>query len=419
MTTVIVGAGIAGLWLAEKMVAAGVPPTSIQILEKYNYIGGRIVSHPDGYEIGAGRIHHSHRRILALIRKAGQDITPIASRLGWHAAPARDGAPVPIVTNMFDVIFAVAIEPLLNRLPAATTATHTVRQLLTKTIGPAATDDLLEKYPYRAETEMLRADIALQALSADGEMGSNAGFYTVRGGLGGVVRKMADALRAAGVSIKLNTTVQNVRPLLDAGGYRVFHTGQHGPSHTDAARVILATHISAIRAFRSIRSAFAPVLRHLTMEPLTRIYARYPTPAWFADLPKLVTPGPLRYVIPINPATGLIMISYTDARDTGTWHGLRGGALTSAIQAAVRAEFPDRIIPEPLWVRAYEWHDGCTYWRPGNYDPQAIAAAARAPPSLPGLYCCGESLSVGRQAWIEGALESAEELWNTIKKTSF
>ena len=415
-STVIVGAGIAGLWLAEQLVAAGVPAVQIQILEKYNYIGGRVVSHPDGYEIGAGRIHASHRRTLALIRRAGQGLVPIAPRLGWHATPT-----APITTNMFDTVFANGIAPLLQRLPADMLATHTVRQLLNATIGTAATAALLNKYPYRAETEMLRADLALQALSADGEMGSNAGFYTVRGGLGAVVRKMAAGLRAAGVSIHLNTTVRDVRPLPgSAGSYRIFHTGQRGPGHTDAARVILATHISAIRQFRSVRSAFAPALRHLTMEPLTRIYAKYPvSPVWFADLPKTVTPGPLRYIIPINPATGLIMISYTDARDTTAWHGLRGPELTAAIQTAVRAEFPDRVIPEPIWVRSYEWHDGCTYWRPGHYDPHAVAAAVRAPPSLPGLYCCGESLSVGRQAWIEGALESAAALWATIKKTNF
>jgi hypothetical protein len=30
------------------------------------------------------------------------------------------------------------------------------------------------------------------------------------------------------------------------------------------------------------------------MEPLVRMYAVFPNPVWYKDLPKLVTPGPLR-----------------------------------------------------------------------------------------------------------------------------
>ena len=35
MTTVIVGAGIAGLWIAEQLLAAGIPGRHIKIVEKY------------------------------------------------------------------------------------------------------------------------------------------------------------------------------------------------------------------------------------------------------------------------------------------------------------------------------------------------------------------------------------------------
>lgn len=409
--TVIVGAGIAGLWIAEQMVAAGIPGRRIKILEKYNYVGGRIASHRDGYEIGAGRIHQSHRRTLALIHRALLTLRPIPPRIGWHATPR-----APVTTNFFDAIFPTGIAEALRSLPADTLATSTIRDLLTATIGATATHTLLELYPYRAETEMLRADLALTAFQADtGEMASNAGYYTVREGLAAVVRAMAAGLRRRGVSIQLGTTVRDVRR--SGSGWRVEYTGQTGPSHIAADRVVLALHASALRHLPSVRAVpeISRALRHLIMEPLTRIYARYPAPggrSWFADLPKFVTSGPLRYVIPINPASGLIMISYTDARDTRPWRGLRGPALTAAIQAAVRAEFPDRTIPEPEWVRSYEWDDGCTYWRPGRYDYHAVAAAVRAPASTPGLYCCGESLNTtGQQAWIEGALADAEMLW--------
>jgi hypothetical protein len=36
--------------------------------------------------------------------------------------------------------------------------------------------------------------------------------------------------------------------------------------------------------------------------------------------------------------------------------------------------------------------------------------------SMPGVYCCGESFSL-RQAWMEGALESADLLISTYFNT--
>lgn len=124
-----------------------------------------------------------------------------------------------------------------------------------------------------------------------------------------------------------------------------------------------------------------------------------------------MTDGPLRHVIPVNAATGLIMASYTEGRDTARWFKLRGAALAAALHAAVCATFPDRAPPRPLWVRRAWWPAGCTYWLPGEYDVAAASAAALQPlpEAAPGLHLCGESYSL-RQAWVEGALEHADAL---------
>jgi monoamine oxidase len=59
-------------------------------------------------------------------------------------------------------------------------------------------------------------------------------------------------------------------------------------------------------------------------------------------------------------------------------------------------------------LRKHYWGGGCTYWLPGDYDVEAEAAHALNP--QPGVYVCGESISAHHQAWIEGALETAEAL---------
>ena len=81
--------------------------------------------------------------------------------------------------------------------------------------------------------------------------------------------------------------------------------------------------------------------------------------------------------------------------------------LPQSVMKEIRKLFPTRHIPEPILFKIYPWTEGCTYWLTGTYNP--IEMSKNAHTIKPGLYCCGESISL-RQAWMEGALESAEEV---------
>jgi phytoene dehydrogenase-like protein len=389
--TVIVGAGIAGLWLAWQLAKRG---DRVTLLEKYDYLGGRVVtSKKHGVEIGAGRISKQHHRVHALLRHYGLHTHPLGEELLWW--PAKTLRPQP---NDFDAAWSAFVR-LFARLPPATLATHTLRQLTESAIGPQAATALLAQFPYRAETESARADVALAAFKPSvGEMATHAGYVVVkdREGLSALVAGLERDCRAAGVRIRMSQDVTGIedegRTVCLADGRRI---------HAD--RVVLALHASALKKLLPQE----PKLQHLGMERLVRIYAQYPTPAWFGGLAPVVTDSPLRYVIPVNPEKGTIMISYTSEQDTAPWWGLKGTELIAAIQKEVRRLFGPHV-PEPLWVQSYEWSEGCTYWRPGHYDPHTVAAHLAHPAQH--LYICGESLSVGRQAWMEGALENAATL---------
>ena len=400
--TIIVGSGIAGLWIADHLVAAGIPGTSITILEKYDYDGGRIVTAKGGYEIGAGRIHVSHTLTNGLVDRFGLTRMPHNPAVDWRPLSTLTSTP----SRFEDAWRAVtAVMPMSSR--------HTIRDLVKGTTF----ETLLEQYPYRAETERLRADLAIPAFRPTGEMGTREGYFSLREGLSAITRGLVDHLKAVGVRFRHGVEVTNVTR--DPLRYEVH--SRDGKLFR-AERVVLALHASALRRLPVMRDC--EPLRHLTMAPLTRIYAEYPpSPStgavWFADIHRTVTDSPLRYIIPIDSSRGLIMISYTDDRDTVHWHGLKGPRLQSAIHAEVRRLWPTLDIPEPTWVRPYEWDDGCTYWTPGDYDPieESKRMLRPRPATMPELYVCGESFSVGRQAWIEGAMEHAELLWNTHLKT--
>jgi monoamine oxidase len=161
----------------------------------------------------------------------------------------------------------------------------------------------------------------------------------------------------------------------------------------------------------------APLLKQIGTAALIRMYAIFPREArsgrvWFDGMPKVVTAGRLRYVIPINAEKGLIMISYTDGDDTNYWRALDGARLEDAVLREARALFPDRVIPAPTYLKKHDWTSGCSYWLPGAYDLETAVDAAHHPAD--GVYVCGESVSRA-QTWMEGALESAQRVLKLLK----
>jgi monoamine oxidase len=175
--------------------------------------------------------------------------------------------------------------------------------------------------------------------------------------------------------------------------------------------VILALHKEALDHI-PFAKRHMPALKHLKMEPLVRMYAVFPLTngkSWFAGKPKMVTNDPVRYIIPVGKDT--IMISYTEGPYARFWIDLQKQKGAYMVQREVmkhiRSLFPDLTIPDPLLFKFHPWSSGCTYWIPGPYDVRKMSDQAHQLTKR--VFACGESISL-RQAWTEGALESADTL---------
>jgi len=407
MTTVIVGGGIAGLTVAIGLARAGV---NVIVLERYPAYGGRIVTHRSNksaelpalqYEIGAGRIHKDHRRVAALVKHYGLTQYPISTESTYQGQPNR-------FLDMMDTLRGLY-------------ETQPRRALGTTTIGELVPDDLhalFIQYPYWAEIFMMRADLAFDLFKPSGPMGSRDSggpdFYGLQEGLDALIYGRVKDAHEAGVDLRNRHRVHDVQRL-DDDLFEI--TGDYGkkadakPFTIQAQRVIIATCRCSLGGFSVLKGT--PMLKQTGTSPLTRIYAVYPKPVWFKGLGKMVTDSRLRYVIPIDESKGLIMISYTDGNDTKYWSGMDDAKLKKAIAESVRRTFPDKDVPEPLYLQKHEWPSGCTYWLPGDYDVADAIQMAMNPG--PNLYVVGESISQ-QQTWVEGALESAEQLLRKLTK---
>lgn len=408
---VIVGAGLAGLYCGIELAKKG---KSVCILEKYKYLGGRVVTYHEGqysWEIGAGRISDSHTLVHSLLSRYGLKTYPLSEKQTFveHNGEQRENK------------FSTMIQPILkeiSELPKKVLENHTLEEIMKSIYGEARADELLAEFPYRAELSVLRADLGITAFT-EGEMSTYKGYSVVVGGLSSLIDAMANEFKKKGGVIKLNYEMVGLsQPDPHSKVVIECRVEKSAADVVYANKLILALHSSALKSCPDTRHF--PALKHIVMCPLLRTYGVFPThsgSAWFAGLDRCITAGPVRYFIPIDEKKGVAMVSYTDADDANYLIKLlkRHGeeALGEFILKELRAMFPDRVIPKYTFFKAHPWYSGCSYWTPGDYEPERLSQESMHPDKyLPSVYVCGESFSM-KQAWMEGALEHASDM---IKK---
>jgi len=413
---VIVGAGIAGLRCGIELLRKR-PSEKIVILEKYNYTGGRVVTFRKKiedikgncssvqWENGAGRVSMTHEKVLALIKHYKLTTIPIDDTLLYE----EDGI---LTKNIFtDTIqlFLQAVETLEDSY----LATHTLLEVLELILGKEEANAFFLQFPYRAEVDTLRADLAIESFRE--EMGTYKGYVVVKEGLSSLIQGMVHEFESMGGTLFKGQEVVDIQK--KGSMLYVKCKTETGPVLWETPIVICALHkdaFSSIPLFNEWKT-----LQYLKMEPLVRTYAVFPTTkgiSWFTGLPKVVSSSKVRFFIPMNSACGTVMISYTDGKDARHIQSLlkeQGEEKTGdLIVDEVRKMFPDKNIPDPLFFKAHPWTSGCTYWLPGTYDPLTESKKALKPFADKNLFCCGESFSL-KQAWMEGALDHADLLLHT------
>lgn len=418
---IIVGAGIAGLRVGIQALKKN---TSLKccILEKYGYIGGRVVTWRKklpkvgeiSWENGAGRISTSHKCVLGLLKEYGLTFVPISSDTGFLNTKCPTTG---VENNVFSDLQSVYLEPLLG-LSKDTLATHTLKELLGSVFGPKDAQRFYELFPYFCEIHTLRADIALTSFQH--EMRSNDGFGVCAEGLSSLTSAMAQDFIKRGGWILKGVSVDRV--LKGGNGSVKVECNYFEKNGKETAidflgkTCVLALHSNAVKTINGVKHLH--VLKHLKMMPLLRMYAVFPVSkhgTWFDGLSKIVTNSPVRYIIPVNPAKGIIMISYTDGGDAMMWNKVLNNHGEIAVQEKVMIEirrlFPDRDIPDPLFFKLHYWDSGCTYWLPGRYDvvEESMRSLHPLADEIPRLFMCGESFAVS-QCWMESALTQADNL---------
>jgi monoamine oxidase len=416
---IIVGSGVAGLYCATELLRAH-PKCRIALLEKYGTLGGRASTFHhtvEGvkvqWEAGAGRISNKHALLMGLLKRYKLTWIPIGASIQF-----KENGTTPFEPNVFEQGIPAFLDPLVG-LPKEDLQRYTIRQLLNRTIGPARTESYLIRFPYRGEVDTMRADMALEAFRR--EMRGHAGYGICAEGFSALVDAMEADAKKRGCDIQLHKELVG----LAQEGSTVKLSVRSGPPKEGVGReesmltckhAILAIPVDAARGVVGLDRWRG--LTYLQSQPLLRVYGVFPREegaVWYEQFGgRVITSGPVRYIIPGVAEKGTIQISYTDSQDAEHWMRVLDAKGETGLGKEILGELRSLLtakIPPPLFVRAHPWKQGVTYWIPGHYSPEEMSREAWTPfrDRMPGVHLCGESYSL-RQAWVEGALEHAAGL---------
>ena len=265
---IIIGAGIAGLYAALELVKK-FPRKRICLVDKYKFIGGRLFTYKgtiEGvsyqWEEGGARISTNHALMMHLMKKYKLTPVPISGKQLYKESGAH-----PLEPTLFDECRAIYLEPL-EGLPASVLATTTIRGLLKQFVKPADMEAFLDRYPYRAEFNTMRADLGLPVFR--GEFGPEEKYVVCKEGLSELIARMRADFEKRGGTLLVQHELVEMRENTRA----VFKKGapSEGESRPDvvleAPTMVFALPSEALKRLGPFRKW--DILRHLTMRPLLR-----------------------------------------------------------------------------------------------------------------------------------------------------
>jgi monoamine oxidase len=295
--------------------------------------------------------------------------------------------------------------------------------------------------------------------AADG-FGWNLGDFTpkttyvrIKKGYDQVPLMLAERFGKAGGAVHPNARLKSFNATGDLVTLDIVENGQ--TKTIQAKRLILALPRRSLELLDQTGSVLGPehtevheLIGSVTPIPLFKLAILYKE-AWWEKLPpkgalthgRSVTDLPIRqcYYWDVDTKTKYaVLLVYDDGRDLDYWAGLRG-AQAQRFEPAVEvddssawAKYPapkrmvDEIhrqllvmhgnpggIPQPVAGAYRDWGEdpyggGANFWHVGVKSYEVAQSIMRPKPSLP-VYICGESYSHG-QGWVEGALETAEDM---------
>jgi len=411
----VVGGGISGLYAIYKYLKTTQKNTKILLLEQSSRLGGRIYTIKNKsqlYESGGARFSNQHHLLMELIKefKLDDKLFPLNSekvQILTNNPNKQTKITDQLDTTLEKIIRLIKKNKLSDEYLLSKTFYDVVHE-----ISPNLCKQFVSMYPYYSEVFVMNARDALISLKRD--FTSDIQYYVLQGGLEQVVKKLVNYIKKYDVDIHLESSLSNI---YKSESESEFELETQDLKKYKTKQLILAIPPKNLLQIPFIKEhRLKSLINLVTQQPLFRIYAKYKK-SWIPH--HIITDSLLNYIIPYNN-NGLIMISYTDGPKTQEWYNYyleSEDKLIEVLHNKLKEILPNLEIPELEWidVKAY-WDIGCHYWKPRKtyIDPNQLENKIRNP--MENMWIIGEAFS-NYQAWVEGALLTADKAVSEIVKT--
>jgi protoporphyrinogen oxidase len=420
---IIVGGGISGLNCAYQILKK-YPYVKILICDKYKNLGGRIHTYYEKdfqLEAGAGRFNSKHKHLMNLLEelKLKQKIKKISGNSVYADINTEDKTYL-FQKNQNSILFS-RTSVLIGEI-IAYSSTFSEKELIKMTLLDLAKkvlkkediDHITSSFGYYTELVIMNAKDAIQLILYN--LNPALDFFVLSGGLSQIIENLRiEIQKHKNVTILKNTEITKILHVLPSSknsGSPFFEIYSHNTKIT-CNTCICALPRQELQKI-SIFNPLEKTLNKIKCSPLCRIYSTFREP-WFSKLPKITTNNNLRIVIPGSVGkTNTIMMSYTDNKYAEFWNDLYekdngGSALIDRELARLMKETTGLNIPKPVNTYVFHWPCGVGYWGVGA-DSSKISKEILKPFKNKELYICGEHYSEKNQQWMEGALETSNNL---------
>ena len=422
----IVGSGISGLNLSLKL-SKKFKNASILVIDSSDNYGGRIhtVYEKDySYEAGAARFNKNHKNLIKYIKHYGLNKNIVKIPSTWNYVQVSNKnieSQFKDVNKLLDFLIKKFNNP--NSKTKDYLRSKNLYEVCVDVLGKTEGDFLAMRHPYYSELHILNAYDALMEFKSD--LNENLQFYVLGGGLSQITKSMHNECKQNGCEFKLRTRFVNSK--YDEINKILKNTcidQDFNKFVIESKNVILCVDGKAFKKFNlsnfdkyMLKSkqnfTMKDLQNSISVQPLLRTYAKYRKgkSAWTKNLSKISTDDKIKFIIPITD--NVVMISYTDGKYAKYWHNKSmNSTQLEELNKSLNKIFPDTQISEtPIYLRNYYWEQGASYWEK-NINSDLFSEIISKPTKL-NLYICGDSFS-HRQAWIEGALESSNNVFKMI-----
>ena len=416
---IIVGGGIAGFHMARKCVQDGL---NILLLEKEDRYGGRIDTkykkgpdHDLQYECGPARISWHHTKSLALIKEFKLP-TATLQPFKKHRYINPSNGSVSILKDVSQeltnkVLMTVHGDP--QKYNELYLQSIDFRTLCSSILGDTDGTALQAMFGYDAEFKYCNANDAVRMFKRDfQEVGT---YVVVPSGLSSLINAIEKDIAGRGATFLKSITVTNFSY---SSLEKVATVQSIGGDIYQGRSIVWAVPQKALREISGWTLEQRKLFDTVTPISLHRIFCQFPYDkntgkSWVSNLERTTTNDALRQCIPMASDKGFVQF-YNDSYYADYWnHYFKLGTLHKELLIHLRIVFPDMTTIDPKYIDSQYWKEGVHMWRPGVNSTKINKYIQHIGGNTP-IYIVGEAYSM-HQCWIEGALETADEVFKMLK----